>query len=147
MGKRTVPMHVAMFEMNGQIHYAIGIAYDENLNAISKTTAKERINQIKTNIVKCGSYEKLREIGGVPTKNYLNSTSVILAQFFLEYVAANLVMDQAGLATLKELVRGIDFGALLKCSDWEVIEKLAEELRGEFTRFLSHLQQEGETNG
>lgn len=116
--------------VNGVEHPVLVIDRDEDTGeALLYRQLKERILKIKLNIEKCGSYEKMLELGGEQTKIYLKNTKNLVIDFLITYQLDWVLTRLEDINDAIIAVNQIDVAPLVEKASWEGIVAVADNLR------------------
>lgn len=121
-----------VLRVDGSDYVCIDVERDENGIPLLEIELKKRIIKLQLNIKKAGSYEKMLELGGAPTKRYVVHTANMLRQYLHMEQIINLLTVEDDVKDSAERVNG--FGGiydLVSKASWDEIEKEAYVMRSE----------------
>ena len=117
------------YKLDGNEYFILQIERNEETGeALLYQHLQERMEKIGKNIEKCGSIEKLEEMGGAATKKYLVNTKNMLKEFLLTYQVEQLLTSREDVQEAADNVNNFDVWELLSCT-WEKILAIAEDMR------------------
>lgn len=119
-----------LLRVDGQDYICIDVERNEDGTPLLELELKKRIIKLQLNIKKAGSYEKMLELGGAPTKRYVVHTANMLRQYLHMEQIINLLTVEDDVRDSAERVNGFDgvYDLVAKAS-WDVIEKEAYAMR------------------
>lgn len=117
------------YTLDGNEYFILQIERnDETGEALLYQQLQERMEKIGRNIEKCGSLEKLEEMGGAATHKFLVNTKNMIKEFLLTYQVEQLLTSREDVQEAADNVNNFDVWALLSCS-WDKILSIAEDMR------------------
>lgn len=102
----------------------------DNGDALLEMELKQRILKLKVNIEKCGSFQKLEEMGGNPTQTFLKKTRNLLRNFLFMYQVENLLTTVEDIQSAIKCVNECDaIFSLVEKASWNNILDYAQQMR------------------
>lgn len=119
-----------VLRVDGSDYVCIDVERDENGIPLLEIELKKRIIKLQLNIKKAGSYEKMLELGGTPTKRYVVHTANMLRQYLHMEQIINLLTVEDDVRNSAKRVNDFDgiYNLVAKAS-WDEIEKEAYAMR------------------
>lgn len=119
--------HIILDEID---YYCLDVERNDNGDALLELDLKRRIVKLKLNIDKCGSFEKLEEMGGESTQKFLKRTRNMLRYYLFESQVEYLLTTIEDLKNATESVNNSkDIYSLVERASWLEIEAYAQSLR------------------
>lgn len=119
--------HIAL---DGFDYYCLDVKRNDDGEALLKLELKKRIFKLRLNIEKCGSFEKMEEMGGAATQKFLKRTRNMLRYYLLEsqleYLLTSLEDVQDAVVNVNTSTSIYD---LVEKASWPEIEEYAQFLR------------------
>ena len=116
--------------LDGFDYYCLNVKRNDDGEALLKLELKKRIFKLRLNIEKCGSFEKMEEMGGAATQKFLKRTRNMLRNYLfesqLEYLLTSLEDVQDAVVNVNSSTSIYD---LVEKASWPEIEEYAQFLR------------------
>lgn len=117
-------------KLDGFDYYCLDVERDDDGEALLEVELKRRITKLKLNIDKCGSIEKVEEMGGDATQKFLKKTRNMLRYYLFEHQVEYLLTSIDDLHDAAENVNSYkDIYNLVEKASWSEIEAYAQSLR------------------
>lgn len=118
-----------LLTVDGKSYVCISLERDENSVTELEKELHKRIVRIRFNIEKCGSYDKLREIGGTATERYLMQTRNMVRHFILQTQLEFLLTTEEDIREAVQNSNSCDAETLVRKASWEDVTQTAELYR------------------
>lgn len=122
------------FTVNGKDYFGLQVERNSDGISLISLELKARIENIKTNIERCGSYEQLLLIGGIATREYMKNTRNLLRFYLFVSQVENLLLSQEDIRTATENVNAVqeEVHGYVRNADWDDLERFAQDMRASF---------------